>query len=649
MKTRGKKPDFGWVGKTCRVDLSSGTTRIEPTEKYTKRFIGGRGVGQWILLNELEPDVGALDPDNIMIFGTGPLTGTLAPISGRLCIDSKNFVTGGVGSSNVGGHFGSELKYAGFDFIIVQGRASKPVYLWVNDGEVEIREASSIWGKTTWETEDILTQDDKRIRVLCIGPAGENLVEAACVIINRKHAAGRCGFGAVMGSKNLKAIAARGTNSVRVANPQGFMEKVDEVWDLIDKSEAVTKRYRPTIGTHFNTGRANDSCTLPFRNFQDDHWPDGKFALVGWEVFTRWKVRNIAEFNEPLYMSSFYDVPEENIRTEGFEQNHAWDYMGKLDINDPIGVLKTHILCNSLGLDIDNSSGVIAWAIELFERGIITKEDTDGLELKWGDSETIIRLIKKLAYREGFGNLLAKGVKKASEIIGKGSEYYAIHIKGQELAEGIRAAKGWALGVVTATRGGGHLNGAPMTEFQKMPEELSKEKFGDPNAGRQTIYEGKAKVVVWFERLKVVVDMCGIGWHSSFWVGSDLCDANHYAGLFSAATGKSMTGEEFMRLGEQVHNVEKAFNTLHRGFTREDDFPPKRLMEEPVKSGEYAGELLERGKWGGMLDEYYDLHHWDKKTGWQTQKSLEDLGLPEVINVLGKAGKLLEKSGGEKR
>ena len=641
MKAHGT---FGWVGKTCRIDLNNEAVIIEETEKYLERFIGGRGVGQWILFNEVKPHVGPLDPENIVVFGTGPLTGTLAPISGRLEIDSKNYVTGGVGSSNVGGHFGAEMKYAGFDFIIVQGKAAKPVYIWAADGKAEIRDAAYLWGKTTWETEDLLMQEDKRTRVVCIGPAGENLVKAACLIVNRKHAAGRCGFGSVMGSKNLKAIAVRGTGRVEIASSEQFIERVDNIWGLIDKSEAITKRYRPA-GTHFNTIRANNACTVPYRNFQDDHMPEEKFDYIGWEVFSKWKKRNIAEFNSPLFMSCFYDVPEEGIRCEGFEQNHAWDYIGKLDISDPVGVFQTHILCNSLGLDIDNSSGVIAWAVELFKEGILTQKDTDGLVLDWGDTKTITTLIKKLAYREGFGELLALGVKEASEVIGMGSEKYAIHIKGQELAESIRAAKGWALGVVTATRGGGHLCGAPMTGFQKVSEALGSEKFGDPNAGRQTIYEGKAKVVVWFERLKAVVDMCGIGWHSSFWVEPTLCDIPYYAGLYSAATGKSMNHDDFSRMGEQLHNVEKAFNTIHVEFGRKDDYPPKRLMEEPVKTGEYKGELLDAMKWGQMLDEYYDLHGWDKETSWQTRENLQNIDLTEVADALDTAGKLIAVRG----
>lgn len=636
--------NFGWVGKICRVNLTNKTVKIEPMNKYMSQFFGCRGIAQWILLTELKPNISPLDPENIIIFSTGPLTGTLAPISGRLCIDSKNFVTGGVGSSNVGGFFGSELKYAGFDAIIVTGRSSRPIYLMIENENVVIEDAEILWGKTTWETEDILKQKDRNIQVLSIGPAGENLVKSACIIIKRKHAAGRCGFGAIMGAKNLKAIAVRGRGKIKIAEPVEFIKNVDKVWGIIDKSSTINQRYRETLGTHFNTQRANDCCTLPYRNFQDDHWSNEKFLKVRPKVFEKWKTRNIAEFNSPIYMSSFYKIPEEGIETEGFEQNHAWDYMGKLDMNDPIAIIKAHILCNSLGLDIDNSSGVIAWAFELYEKGILSKDDTDGLELKWGNSDVILNLIKKIAYREGIGALLAKGVCEASKIIGSPSEYYAIHIKGQELAEGIRSAKGWALGVITASRGGGHLNGATMTGLQKISPEIGIKKFGDPNAGKQNIYSGKAKVVVWFERLKAVVDMCGIGYHSSFWVSPELCDANNYAALLSAATGNKMSGDDLMLLGEKLQNVEKAFNTVHRGFLREDDLPPKRLMLEPIKSGEYKGELLNRDKVELMLDEYYGLHGWDKKTSWQTRESLKKLGMHEVINILEREGKLIEKT-----
>ena len=635
------KDNYGYAGMSCNINLDNGKVKLVPTENYTKEFLGGRGVGQSILFRELTPNVKPLDPENIMVFGTGPLTGTLAPISGRLSIDFKNALTGGVGFSNVGGYFGAELKYAGFDFIIIRGKASKPVYLNINNGEIEIRSASHLWGKTTWETEDILRDEDKRIQVLSIGPAGENLVKSACIIVKKKHAAGRCGIGAVMGSKNLKAIAVRGTKSIEVAEPEGFIKAVDKCWSMLDKNKSINERYR-SHGTHINTERANDSCTVPYRNFKDDHIPEEKFQKVGQKVFEKWKKRNIAEFNSPIYMSNYYTMPEENLFTEGFEQNHAWDYIGRLDIDNPVHVLKTHILCNSLGLDIDNSSGVIAWAIDAFKDGLINKNDTEGLNLDWGDGEVIIDLLEKLAYRQGIGDLLAQGVKEAAQKIGTPAQKYAYHIKGQELAESIRSAKGWALGVVTATRGGGHLNGAPMTGFQKMPKKLSEERFDTPYAGDQKDYRGKANVVVWFEKLKAIVDMCGVGWHTSCWTDYNLCDEKNYKELINSCLGLNYTEKEIMLMGEKLHNLEKAFNTIHADFRREDDYPPEQFMEKEIKTGKFKGELLEKDKWDKMLDEYYELHNWDKETSWQTEKGLKELGMNEVLKKLSKYGKLIK-------
>jgi len=641
-----KKEIFGWAGRILRINLTNGKQSIEPTERYTDRFIGGRGVGQWILLNEVSADISPLNPENRIIFGTGPLTGTLAPATCRLSIDSKNLLTGGVGSSNAGGHFAPELKYAGFDFVVIQGKAAKPVYIWITDGTAEIRDASAIWGKTTWETENFLQREiNERVKVLSIGPAGENLVKAACIIVNGARAGGRCGFGAIMGSKNLKAIAIRGTKAVRVAHPEEFIKEVDKAWDTLNKCETI-RRVR-TKGCYSGIVRTQDTCTLPVRNFQDSHWEVEKLQRTMPSIFEKYKIRNFSGFNCPISCSSFYKVndgPNKNLECEGFEENLGWDYMAKLDIDNPVALLKIQATCNQLGLDLDNSSGPIAWVFELFQRGIITEKDTDGLKLIWGDYNTVIKLIKKMAYRSGFGNILAEGVKRASEIIERSSEKYAIHIKGQDLAEGIRAAKGWALGVVVAPRGGGHLDGATMTGIQQISKEVGKARFDTPAAGDQRSYEGKAKVVFWFEKFKAIVDMLGMCYFTSLWMDINLLGPEDYAKLFSKATGKKITGNQLMQIGEQVCNIEKAFNTLHKGFKRKDDFPPKRLMKEAINSGPFKGELLEKERWSKMLDEYYNLHKWDKKTGWQTKECLEELGLVEIANILKKAGKLIEKT-----
>lgn len=637
---------FGWVGRLLRVDLTTNKLTVESSGKYTDRFIGGRGVGQWILFNEVSPEVGAFDSENRVIFGTGPLTGTLAPASSRLTFDTKNPLTGGVNSSNAGGHFAPELKYAGFDFIVVQGRAEKPVYLWIRDGKGELRDASSVWGKTVWDTYDFLLEEhqERKLRYLAIGSAGENLSQAACIIVDRGRALGRGGCGAVLGSKKLKAIAVRGTGPITVADPDGLREEVDICWNIIDKGKSV-KRLRVT-GTHGGAVRAIDTCTMPYRNFQDAYWDPEKLAKVDAKIFKDlFEVRRLACFNCPVFCSCFYEIrdgPFAGLKCEGFQANHTTDYMSKLDITDPHAILQMHALCTQYGLDIDNSSGAISWAFEMFEKGLLTTKDTNGLDLTWGNSEVVLDLIRKIAHREGFGDILADGAKAAADRMGKGHEY-ALHIKGQDLAEGIRAAKGWAFGVVVAPRGGGHLDGAPLSGMQAVSEEFGERIFGVPTTGKQAVYEGKPQVVFWLEQFKAVIDMFGICYFTSIWDYPDLLELERYVTLFQKVTGKNLSGDELMRIGLQVHNVEKAFNTLHAGFRREDDFPPQRLMEDPIKRGPYQGEVLHQGKWSQMLDDYYTRHGWDKNTSWQTRKGLHSLGLEDVAEKLEQAGKLIDQ------
>jgi len=613
-------PGYGWVGKLLRVDLTSRKIVIDPSGPVVERFIGGRGVGQWLVFNHLKSGVDALSPDNIIVFGTGPLTGTMAPAS-RMSVDSKNVYTNGVLSSNVGGHIGPELKYAGFDFLVVHGASKKPVYLLVTDGGVEFRDASHLWGESTWRTEDILRKDlgDPQIRVASIGISGENLAKPACIIVDKARAAGRGGSGAVMGSKRLKALVVRGTGSVSVAEPERFMDEIDRVWKKIDENQSV--RARREYGTRASLPFANYLGLLGVRNFQDDYWDNAKIERIKQDVLNeKYEKRKLACFNCPLYCSHFYKIdsgPYAGLTCEGFQTNIDWDFSAKLDIDDPEALIKINALCSELGLDIDSSSGPIAWAFELFEKGIIGPTETDGIKLEWGNSMAVIELIQKIARREGFGKILAEGSKRASEIIGRGSERYVSHIKGQDSIEALRSDKGWALGCVVAPRGGGHLNGA----FQS---------HRTPGAGDRYSYHSKAEMVFWFEKFKAVVDMMGVCYFTTRWSDKDLLGLDDLTRLFSAATGIRMGSEQLMEVGRRVHNVEKAFNTLHAGFTREDDYPPQRFMIESVKTGPNIGEKLDAKKWSKMLDQYYTVHGWDLRVGWQRAESLNELGLVEV-------------------
>ncbi len=618
----------GYAGKILRVDLTSQKLSTEPTTKYAERFIGGRGINTWILFNELQPSVRPFDPENLLLFGVGPLVGTLSPFGCRVSVDTKNAYTGGVGSANCGGHFGSEMRHAGFDNIVFRGRSKEPVYLWLNDGEAELRDAHNLWGKTTWETERALRKEhrDNEVRVIGIGPAGENLVKAACIISDRAKAAGGSGVGAIMGSKNLKAIAARGAQSITVAEPERFLRAVDEARITIEQFPKA-KKYRRDgyygVESYFGSP-VWEAGLRPVRNGQDDYWAQEKVRLVSGDAMAKYRTKILACYGCPVGCMPWMLVPDGPYACEGegWWNNSSNSFCTRVDCTNPEAAIKAHLRTNQLGLDGDNASVVTAWAFECYEKGLLTIEDTDGLELKWGNHDAVIAILDKIAYREGVGELLADGVKAASERLGKGSEEFALHIKGQDTVDGVRISKGWGFGVVTSTAAGRHLRGAVHS--------LSPENF--------LSYENIPHSVYMQEQFKAILDMTGtclynnglLSWESK--IAPDA--ARYFAELTSSLTGVNISADHFMRIGRQVQNVEKAFNVLHGGFTRKDDYPPKRYWEEPVKSGPYEGEHIDHAAWERMLDEYYTLHGWDPETGLQKRETLEELGLVEVVEKL---------------
>ena len=632
-------------GKILRVDLTSGQMWTEPTRKYSPKFLGGRGIDNWILYSEVRPSVTPFEPANRLIFGTGVLVGTLAPGASRHTVDAKSPMTGGIGSANSCGHFSAELKFAGYDHIVFQGRSRRPAYLWIDDSRVNLMDGSHIWGKTTYETDDIVKEElgDDEIQIACIGPAGENLVRSACVMTNRARAAGRCGLGAVMGSKNLKAVAVRGSGSIEVAYPERFMEGVNKAWERLRISEAATIRRK--WGTYRTPDLYNERGHLGARYFQDDYVSPRIIQNVDPAIFKRdYEVRRLGYSCCPIGCSHFYrvtDGPYGGVACEGFEVNDLLNFIARFEIDYPPAIIGLHSLCSEYGLDQDNASGAIGWAFECYQRGIITDADTDGLRLDWGDHRAVAELLRKVAYREGLGGLLAEGAKRAAEAIGRGSDKFAIHVKGQDSIESMRGSgRAWALGCVVSTRGGTHTRGANLVEGMRVPSDVCQRIWGISKLDGPLSYENKARLVVYYERLQAILDSLGVCMFCSNWAGPDLLDHDDLAELYSAATGTKINGEELMVVGERIHNIEKAFNVLHAGFTRSDDQPPKRFMEEPIGSGPLKGEKLTKEGWDKMLDEYYELHDWDKATGWQSRTCLEDLDLKSVADDLGKAGRL---------
>ena len=629
------------AGKILRVDLTTKRHRVYSTIDYTEKFLGGRGLNWWLLYEGTQPWVTPYDPDNLLVYGTGLLVGTLAPCAARFSIDSKNPFNSGIGSANSGGHFASELKYAGYDHIVFQGRAKKPVYLCLDDNRVEIKDASHIWGKTTWETDDIIKEElgDRDFQVSCIGPAGENLVRSACIITNRARAAGRCGLGAVMGSKNVKALAVRGTGSIEVKKPKQFMETIDNAWGKIKQSRKYEQfSVYGTLGNFPISTLEKGKLNIVVKNFQDGYMESERAERIKGHLYhNKYEERSLACFVCPYQCSNFYRVnegPYAPLAFEKMERNAIVNFGTNLYIDDATAIMKAQALCTEYGLDIDCSSTAIAWAFECYQRRILGKKDTDGLELIWGNHEVVMGLLRKIAYREGFGNILAEGVKRASEIIGRGSEKYAVYIKDEDNRERMRTAKGWALGVALALRGGGHTTGASHIELLGLDPGICEEVWGVAGASEPSVYKGKPELVVYFERLHAVLDSLGICIFAGNWEGPDLPGPDDFANMVSAAMGWEITGKDLMLIGERIHNVGKAFNTLHAGFSRRHDYPPERLMKEPIKSGPTKGDYLDRDEWDKMLNKYYELHGWDKKTGWQTKECLHSLHLKEIVKDL---------------
>jgi len=633
----------GLAGKILRVDIEKNKIWTEDTEKYAKRWIGGRAINSWILLNEMKPETKWSDPENMLIFGVGALVGTLAPAACRVSIDTKNVFNNGKGSSNFGGHFGSELKYAGFDHIVIIGKAEKPVYLWIEDGKAEIRDANHLWGKTTCDTEEILKKElnDDRIKVVSIGPAGENLVKGSAVITDCGKVAGGCGVGCVMGDKKLKAIAVRGHGAIKVANPEKFMEAAYRLFKKISTRPATkVLRSKTLVGMMYTDSPKYDEIwelMHTIRNSQDTHWSREKRRnLCGLEGGVhKYRKKITACFTCPAGCMPFSEIDEGKYRGtkgQGYWVNSVY-WSSKMDVDDPAASLEYHIQSNELGLDGDDSSVVLAWAFECYEKGLLTKEDTDGLELTWGNSDAMIELQRKLAYREGFGDFLADGVVEAAKKLGKGSEKFAIHQKGQDSVDPYRVAKGWALACATSPVGGRHMRGSV----------LIPKFFGPKNVNFSPYdYEKKAELVFWQLRAKEIEDIIGVCVYVGTWDGVHALEISDYVELTNYALGIELTEEEFMLIGQRSYNLEKAFNTIHAGFDRKDDLPHRRFFDEPVLSGPHKGEKLDLEKFNKMLDEFYELHGWDKKTGWQTSKCLKELDMEDVAEKLAKAGKLIK-------
>jgi len=631
------------AGKILRVDLSNRKIWTEETKKYAERTLGGRGINSLIMINEIAPQVKWHDPENLLCFGVGSLVGTMAPAACRLDISSINVFSGGKGSSNVGGFWGPELKYAGFDNLIIIGKSKKPVYLFINDSHVEIRDAALTWGKNTCETENILRQEigDDNVKIALIGPAGENRVRGSAIIIDTAKAAGGSGVGCIMGDKKLKAIVVRGHGKIEVADPERFMKIVGKCYQQCKNEPKIEMMRKAPYKICSDPEWEGWNTTVVVKNGQDDQWERKSInRLLNFKTGVPSMQKGVrACYSCPSGCIPYMEISKgkyKGNKGEGFWINTIQGHACRFDISDPESVVESWLLTNELGLDGDYVAAGLSWVFELYEKGIISQKDTDGLELTWGNGDALNKLIKKLAYREGIGDLLADGMIEAAKKIGHHSEYYLIQVKGQPSIESFRIPKGWALGVSTSPVGGRHLRGATRGSNRYGPR---------PRPGNfgVTDYQNQAKGVVWQGKTKELEDNLGICSYVGTWSGANFLTITDFAELINTGMGLNLNEEELMNYYADIgRNLEKAFNALHTNMSREDDLPPKRFREEEVKSGPYKGFKIEENKYNEMLDEFYELSGWDKKTGMQTRTGLEKLGLKDIAEKLAKQNKLAD-------
>ncbi len=635
---------YGWAGEILYVDLTKKKISRISTAKYSRMFIGGRGINSKFIYDMVSPKTDPYDPMNVLMFGTGPLTGTSAPSSSRVDIAAKSPVTGLMGMSNIGGFWGAELKFAGYDNVAIIGKADKPVYLWVDDDNIEIRNAAHLWGLDTFQVQESLWKElaDPDAKIICIGPGGENKVSFASVIHELGDGAGRTGMGAVMGSKNLKAIAVRGTKPVKVAKPEEFLESCEKMHELIRNSWMYD-----FLSKHgFNMDMiAYEIISLGgIYNKQREHWD--KIDSPSWQQLPyeeKYSVGTRACFGCPVGCMQFISLPGIG--------NCLQSCQGYTELREGIGNADSKLMgeafrrCEMNGIDLLSTSHTIQWAIELYQRGILTQQDTEGIPLKWGDRNTIMTMIEKIAKREGFGGILADGPLKASKEIGKGSEYYVMHTKGlTHFDVDLRAHKMWALVTATGPRGD-LIRSNPNFEYigEFLTEEKDKQYFqnrvlnitGTLKTTIPTEYDHKAKAVVWMEHENITNDLVGIcKWVCAWNILMPLTSKEH-SELLSKCTGIDINNVELLKAAERVRNIERIFDAKE-GLTRKDDTLPKRYFKEPLPDGRYKGEILDKEKFEKMKDEYYQLKGWDFETGLPTEKKLEELDLNEIIEDLRK-------------
>ena len=632
----------GYVGKILRVNLTDREVKTEATSQdLARRFIGGTGYAGYLLYHEVPPGIDPLGPENKLYFVTGPVTGTLWPTAGRMAVVSKSPLTGIWAESHVGGHLGPEIKYAGYDAIIIEGRASNPTLVSVVDGEVQFHNARQYWGLTTLQACKAIRRDlnQPHSHIAVIGPAGEHQVKFAAIMVDGARAAGRTGLGAVMGSKQLKALLVRGTGGVRVAQPERFLSLCDEAHHRVLKDPQAQEMHR--YGTPLLVATKQSIGELPTRNHREG-------VFEGWEHISaetlreRYYLTTRACSTCRLACKKAYQVrdgPHKGLITEGPEYEGLMAMGSNVAIDDVPTILKAQQLCNQYGLDVISTGCTAAFLMELREKGLLGPEDLQGLDLRWGARDALINFIHDVAHRRGLGDRAAEGTHRLALQIGSEAEPYDITVKGMEVSgQDGRAHRSMALGHAVAARGADHLRNL-CTMDQLAYKDVAAQRFGadklpeicDPHTETH-----KALATVITEKVYAIRDALIVCWYTCSW--PPIFWVEDFAPLLAATTGEQAFGDpqELMHIGARLVTLKRCFN-VREGITRRDDTLPRRFTHEPMPSGPSRGQTVNLGP---MLDEYYALYGWDKDTGIPTRQCLIDLGLEEFARDLDARGLL---------
>jgi aldehyde:ferredoxin oxidoreductase len=610
----------GYAGKLLRVDLSKNSVYEEKLDlSLARNLIGALGIASKIMLEELNPSIEPFSPENKLILATGALTGSTVPAANKSIMISRSPLTGIWGEAIFSANCGIELKRAGYDILVIEGRAEKPVYLWIVDGKTEIRDANALWGMETFDASDAIRKDlgEKNAAVACIGPAGEKLVRLASIVSDNGRVAGRCGLGAVMGSKKLKAIACRGSKKIEVINPESVAKLRNEIIEGVKEKTKGISDYGTSVGVESFEEMGN----LPVKNWTKSTFPNAS-KIGGRAMAETILIGRKSCFACPIGCGRYVEVKEGLYAFKGYGPEYETvAALGSLCMNDNLeSIAKANDLCNRLGIDTISTGASIAFAMECYDKGIITKDDTGGIELKWGDHETIVKMVELIGKKEGFGAILGEGSRRTAEKIGKGSEDRAMHVKGLELPmHSPYRFKEMGLQYAVSERGACHLRGYSFLPARGiLIPDLGFDKKLDG-----LIVEDKWRVTKIMQDACRMIDALGMCKFAVFFGRMPLTTV---ADFYTAVTGWETKLDDLMKAGERIWMLQRTFN-VKMGTQRKDDTLPKRFLKEPMSEGAAKGQVVELET---MLKKYYEIRGLDED-GKPKKEKLKELGLDFAI------------------